>query len=162
MTEREKLIAEGWEEANLKNGHLPTCYNFQPRKSDIDNYIEVQVGSGTDVAIKVMDISSEKCIRYVFINSGTTYRVRNIPEGYYYLKIAYGKDWYSKIEKGNCIGKFLRAAIYEKGEDLLDFNLERTSDGYNIPSYQLKLDVISTSTSSSFSASNISENEFNE
>jgi curved DNA-binding protein CbpA len=160
--EKEKLIAEGWEETDVSNGQLPYCYNFVPKKSKIDNYLEVHVGGGTDVAIKVMNLQTDKCIRYVFINSGSTYRIRNIPEGTYYLKIAYGKDWFSKVENGKCVGKFIRNPIYEKGEDIMDFNLQYTTDGYRIPSFQLKLDVIATNTMNTFNSQNISENDFNQ
>ena len=159
--ERDRLVAEGWEETVIDNGQLPACYNFAPKKSSIDNYIEVNVGGGTDVAIKVMDLKTENCVRYVFINSGSTYKIRNIPEGMYYLKIAYGKDWFSKVENGQCVGKFLRNPMYEKGDDIMNFNLQYTSNGYNIPSYQLKLDVISTTSINTFSSQNISESDFN-
>jgi hypothetical protein len=160
--EKEKLIAEGWEETDISNGQLPSCYNFIPKKSKIDNYLEVHVGGGTDVAIKVMNLQTDKCIRYVFINSGSTYRIRNIPEGTYYLKIAYGKDWFSKVQGGQCVGKFIRNPMYKKGEDIMDFNLQYTSDGYSIPRFQLKLDVIATNTMNTFNSQNISENDFNQ
>lgn len=160
--EREKLISEGWEETQINNGLMPSCYNFTPQKSKIDNFLEVQVGGGTDVAIKVMNSKTDKCIRYVFINSGTTYKIRNIPEGTYYLKIAYGKEWYLKIENGQCIGKFIRSAMYEKGDEMMDFSLKYSTGGYQIPNFTLKLDVVSTRPSNSFSSQNISENEFNQ
>jgi hypothetical protein len=160
--EKDKLIAEGWEETEVNNGQLPSCYNFVPKKSSINNYLEVHVGGGTDVAIKVMNLHTDKCIRYVFINSGSTYKIRNIPEGTFYLKIAYGKDWFSKVENGQCVGKFLRNPMYEKGDDIMDFNLQHTSDGYNIPSFQLKLDVIATNTMNTFNSQDISESEFNQ
>jgi curved DNA-binding protein CbpA len=159
--EKDKLIADGWEETEVNNGQLPACYNFIPKKSGIKNYLEVNVGGGTDVAIKVMNLQTNKCIRYVFINRGSTYKIRNIPEGTFYLKIAYGKDWFSKVESGQCVGKFLRNPMYEKGDDIMDFNLQHTSDGYNIPSFQLKLDVIATNTMNTFNSQDISENEFN-
>lgn len=159
--EKNNLISEGWEEREVSNGQLPLCYNFVPQKSNIDNYLEVQVGGGTDVAIKVMNIQTDKCIRYVFINSGSTYRIRNIPEGIFYLKIAYGKDWFSKVEDGQCVGKFTLNPMYEKGDDLMDFNLQYASDGYSIPSFQLKLDVIATNTMNTYSSQDISESEFN-
>lgn len=160
--EKQNLINQGWEERDVENGQLPSCYNFVPKRSNINNYLEVHVGGGTDVVIKVMNVDTEECIRYVFINSGSTYKIRNIPEGKYYLKIAYGKNWFSKIEGGQCIGKFIRNPLYEKGDDIMDFNLDYTSDGYSIPSFQLKLDVISTNTMSSFSSKNISESDFNQ
>ena len=108
-----------------------------------------------------MNIKTEKCIRYVFINSGTTYSIENIPEGMYYLKIAYGKDWLSKVENGQCVGKFIKNPLYEKGEDVLDFNIKRESNGRSIPSYQLSLDVVSSGISNSFNSQNISESDFN-
>ena len=162
LSETDRLLLEGWEEKSIQNGQLPSCYNFKPKRGSVSNYLEVSVGGGTDVSIKVMDINSEKCIRYVFINSGSTYNIRNIPEGRYYLKIAYGKHWVSKSENGKCIGKFTSNQLYEKGQDVLDYNLQYTDGGYSVPSFKLQLDVISTGTSNSFNSQNISETEFNE
>lgn len=159
--EREKLIAEGWQEQKISTGNFPACYNFKPKKGRLDNYLEVYVGSGTDVAIKIMDLRNDECIRYVFVNSLSSYKIKNIPEGKYYLKIAYGKNWFSKIENGKCIGKFIKNPMYVKGEDILDFNIQYTADGYSIPSYRLQLDVISSDILNSFDSHKISENEFN-
>jgi len=160
--EKERLISEGWQEQDIQNGQLPSCYNFKPKKGSVNNYLEVYVGSGTDVSIKIMNLNTDKCIRYVFINSGSTYTINNIPEGRYYLKIAYGKNWLSKVESGQCIGKFIKNPMYEKGEDIMDFNIQHSADGYSIPSFKLQLDVVSSGISNSFSSQNISENEFNQ
>ena len=160
--EKERLISEGWQEQGLQNGQLPSCYNFKPEKGSVNNYLEVDVGSGTDVSIKIMNLNTNKCIRYIFINSGSSYTINNIPEGRYYLKIAYGKNWLSKVESGQCIGKFIRNPMYEKGEDIMDFNIQHSADGYSIPSFKLQLDVVSSGISNSFSSQNISENEFNQ
>lgn len=159
--EKEKLISEGWKDEEIENGQLSSCYNFKPNKGNIKNRLEVIVGGGTDVSIKIMNMNTEKCIRYVFVNSGTTYSIDNIPEGKYNLKIAYGKDWLSKVENGQCVGKFIKNPLYEKGEDILDFNIKRESNGRSIPSYQLSLDVVSSGISNSFNSQNISESEFN-
>lgn len=160
--EREKLISEGWSEEDLSNGQLPVCYNFKPLKGKYDNYLEVQVGSGTDVVIKVMNSKTEKCVRYVFINAGTTYKIKNIPQGTYYLKLAYGKDWFSKVENGQCIGKFLRNAFYEKGDEIIDFNIKDEGDSYSLPSFKLQLDVVSRSPINTFKSQKISEDFFNQ
>lgn len=98
----------------------------------------------------------------MYINSGTTYSINNIPEGKYYLKIAYGKNWISKVEDGRCVGKFLTNPLYEKGDDILDYNIQYTATGYSVPSYNLQLDVISTNMYNSFNSSNISEESFNQ
>lgn len=160
--EKQQLIMEGWEEKGMKNGLMPSCYNFKPKNDkSIDNYLEINVGGGTDVVVKLMNVKSEKCIRYVFINSGTSYKIRNIPQGVYYLKIAYGKEWLSKIENNKCVGKFIRNPMYEKGEDILNFTILKTYDGQSIPSFRLSLDVVSSNLSNSFSSHNISETDFN-
>lgn len=159
---KNELLADGWTETEIKNGQLPICYNLKPRKGTYDNYLEVEVGGGTDVAIKLMNQETEKCVRYVFINSKSTYRIKKIPEGIYYLKIAYGKNWLSKVQSGKCIGKFIRNPLYEKGVDILDFNIQPTLNGYSIPSYSLHLDVISTTATNSFNSATISEDYFNE
>ena len=160
--EKQKLISDGWEESGIENGLMPSCYNFTPKyDKSIDNYLEINVGGGTDVAIKLMNLNSEKCVRYVFVNSGSSYQIRNVPQGEYYLKIAYGKEWLSKIESNQCIGKFIRNPLYEKGEDKMDFSIQNTYDGYNVPSFRLSLDVVSTNLMNSFSSHNISESDFN-
>jgi hypothetical protein len=159
--QKDSLLSSGWQEKDINNGQLPSCYNFNPQKGKIKNYLEIVVGGGTDVAIKVMNLETNECIRYVFVNSGSTYRIRNIPEGQYYLKIAYGKNWLSKIINGQCVGKFIRNPMYSKGDDIFDFNLQYTSDGYSIPSFRLSLDVIATDISNSFNSQTISEDEFN-
>lgn len=161
IQEKNKLLTEGWEERDIDNGQLPSCYNLSHKEGDVDNSLRVEVGSGTDVAIKLMNLHDDRCVRFVFINNGTSYKLKNIPEGKYYLKIAYGKNWLSKLENGQCIGKFFKNPLYEKGEDILDFNIIKTKDGYNIPSFELYLDIISSDISNSFNSQKISENEFN-
>lgn len=160
-SQEEVLIEEGWEKSEIANGLMPSCYNFSPKRAKIDNSLNVRVGGGTDVVIKLMNEATDKCIRYVFINSGTSYQISGIPQGRYYLKIAYGKNWFSKKENGKCIGKFIQNPMYEKGEDVMDFNFVHHSNGYQVPSYELHLDVISTSAVNSFNSTGISEESFN-
>jgi len=161
VSEEDRLRSEGWETSDLSNGAMPNCYNYCPRYGKLNNKLVVTVGGGTAVVIKMMSISSNRCVRYVFINSGSTYAIKNLPEDQYYLKIAYGKKWISKAEDGKCLGKFMSNALYEKGEDILDFNRQAVADGYNIPSFSLELDVISNSSVDSFNSSGITEDDFN-
>jgi hypothetical protein len=160
--EKNRLVKEGWQENNLQNGLMPSCYNFSPKyDQSTDNYLKINVGSGTDMVAKLMNANTGICVRYVFINRLSSYSIRNIPEGVYYLKLAYGKEWLSKVENSQCVGRFLSNPMYEKGSDLLDFNLIKNADGYSIPSYEISLDVVSSTMNNSFSTSNISEAEFN-
>jgi hypothetical protein len=160
--EKEKLKKEGWEENAMENGQLSKCYNFKPLYSKVKNRLEVNVGGGTDVVIKLMNKKNSKCIRYVYINSNSQFDISNIPEGIYYLKIAYGKNWISKIVNGKCIGRFLINPTYEEGSDEMDFNIQRTYDGISIPSFKLSLDIVASSSFNTFSSQNISEASFNQ
>ncbi len=166
------LKDESWEPVAYSNGQAPECYNYSPRYDrKLDNELRVTVGGGTDVVIKVMQLSTI-CIRYVYIKSGSTYSIRNIPQGQYYLKIAYGKRWVEKQEAGMCIGKFASSPLYEKGEDILDFRTRSTGityqnghqyENFEIPSYEIKLDVVSTGYSrNNLNTDGISEAEFNQ
>ncbi len=160
--ERNRLVKEGWKQNNLQNGLMPSCYNFSPKyNQSTDNYLKINVGSGTDMVAKLMNANSGICVRYVFINRLSSFSIRNIPEGVYYLKLACGKEWLSRVENSQCVGRFLSNPLYEKGTDLLDYNLIRNTDGYSIPSYEISLDVVSSTMNNSFSTSNISEKEFN-
>jgi hypothetical protein len=127
----------------------------------VENYLNVIVGGGTDVVIKLMNLQTNICTRYVFVNSNSSFRISNIPEGQYYLKIAYGKQWFSRVSDRVCIGKFTSATLYEKAEEILDFRLIQEPDGYSIPSYEVSLDVVSSGIQNSLSSDEISEEEFN-
>lgn len=160
--QKNNLIKEGWEPYYSKSGIMPDCYNFVPTyDKSLDNYLELIVGGGTDVAVKLLNYENDKCIRYVFVNRNSSYKIQNIPEGKYYLKIAYGKDWISKVEGNKCIGKFLRHPEYEIGVDVLDFNLIHQSNSYSVPYYILSLDIVASDLLNSFNSKEISESEFN-
>ena len=50
--EKEKLIAAGWEEQEIQNGQLPSCYNFKPKKGNaVLFYNLLEDGNGDDLAL---------------------------------------------------------------------------------------------------------------
>jgi tetratricopeptide (TPR) repeat protein len=146
----------------VPNGELSGCNEIKPKyNKSLDNKLLITVGSNASVAVKLINISNEKCIRYVFINKNSTYSIRNIPEGRYYLKIAYGEDWSIMDGQSYCTGRFTKNTLFEKGEDILDYNLVYSGNGYQVPSFSLKLDVIITEDRmNSFSTDKINENDF--
>jgi len=167
------ILDESWEAVTYSNGDAPECFNYTPRYDrELDNHLRVTVGGGTDVVIKVMQVGSDRCIRYVYVKSRSTYSIRNIPEGTYYLKIAYGKRWVEKKDAGMCIGKFASSPLYEKGQDILDFLTRSTGisyengqryENFEIPSFEIQLDVVTTGFSSNnLNTDGISEAEFNQ
>ena len=165
----------GWEKKNYQSGVTPECENVTPKYDyGLDNYLRINVGSGTDVVVKLMKKGSyeDECIRIVYVRSGDTYEIKNIPEGRYYVKIAYGKDYRKKIVDNMCYVKFLKSAQYEKGSEILDFYKIKQADerigkniyeNWSIPSFELSLNVIMTKeTKSTFKSDDISESEFNQ
>lgn len=164
----------GWEETNYRSGNASACKNITPRYDyDIDNYLRVNVGSGTDVVIKLMKIGSYKdeCIRIVYVRSKDTYEIKNIPEGRYYLKIAYGKDYRKKVVDNQCYVKFMKNAMYEKSTEILDYKLikrpntkvgNKIYENWDAPSFELSLDVKEAiGIKQDFKSTDISEEEFN-
>lgn len=164
----------GWDKTNYTSGSTPECENITPIFDDsLDNFLKVSVGSGTDVVVKLMrkDSKGDKCIRIVYIRSGDTYDIKNIPEGFYYLKIAYGTDFRKKIIDSVCYMKFMKNAIYEIGNKVLNFNLTKNPDriqgnmiyeSWDVPSFELFLEVTQALTESDeFKTDAISEKEFN-
>jgi hypothetical protein len=164
----------GWEKKNYQSGVTPECENVTPKYDfGLDNYLRINVGLGTDVVVKVMKKGyyEDECIRIVYVRSGDSYEIKNIPEGLYYLKIAYGKDYRQKIVDNVCYVKFMKNAQYEKGNEILDFNKvkqpnERIGnniyENWSVPSFELSLDVIMAKRKKSkFKSNDISETEFN-
>lgn len=146
----------------VSNGELKGCNEINPKyDKGLDNKLLITVGNNASVAVKLINKENEQCIRYVFINSNTTYSIRNIPEGRYYLKIAYGENWSIMDGQPNCRGRFTKNTLFEKGDEILDYNIISSENGYQVPSFSLKLDVIiSNEKMNTFNTDKISESEF--
>jgi len=161
----------GWGKKDYDSGQTPECENIDPKYDyKMDNYLQVTVGSNTDVVIKLMKkengYTDDICIRIIYIRHNEEYYLRNVPEGKYYLKIAYGKDWRQKIVDNQCYGKFMRSAQYKIGSTELDFNIVHKSDGIkSVPYFELSLDMVvakyDKDRKSTFSSKNINETQFN-
>ncbi len=137
-----------WEKKTYKNGATPKSFKFKGKyEYKLDNYLKIEVGKNTDVVVKLVKMGKtekdDETVRIVYINSNQTQFIRNVPEGKYYCVIAYGKEW---KENGVGKGSFTKNALYEKGQDELDFNVIKTEDGLNVPSYSLSLDLLPNGT----------------
>ena len=164
----------GWEKREYVTGVTPECENVTPKYDyNIDNFLRVIVGSSTDVVIKLIQISSlgDQCLRVAYIRSGDSYSIKNIPEGRFYLKIAFGNDYRQKVIDNHCYVKFMKDAHYEKGTDILDFYKVKQPDerignemyeNWIIPSFELTLDLLSIDKLvDTFRSNTINEAEFN-
>ncbi|WP_281988746.1 SH3 domain-containing protein [Aquimarina aggregata] len=136
-----------WEKKTYKSGATPKSFNFKGKFDyKLDNYLKIKVGKNTELVAKLYKMGQtskdDQLVRVVYINSNTTQFIRNIPEGEYYLKIAYGKVWKETMKDGKRFGTFTQNALYEQVQSVLDFNTVKTSKGINVPSYNLSLDLL--------------------
>lgn len=107
---------------NRKKPECITCKSLYDTK--LDNFLRIDATGSTDVVVRIISTGADECIRSVFISGGSVYSITNIPEGIYYLKIAYGYDWSKKVVGSFCFAKFMRDAYYQVGNDLLDYYLK--------------------------------------
>lgn len=141
-----------WEKKSYKTGATPKSFGKFKGKFDykLDNYLKINVGKNTEVVVKLVKMGKtekdDEVVRVSYINTNTTSYIRNIPEGEYYCVIAYGKEWKEKKEGGKVFGTFTKNALYEKGQDILNFNAVKTDKGINVPSFTLSLDLLPNGT----------------
>ena len=122
-----------------------------------DNYFDIVMGSGCNVAVKIMELGTDKCIRYVYVAENTTTTVQEIPQGVYYLKLAYGYDWMAKETINGKQGKFTRNVLYERSQDTFDFGIKNSREEIN---YRLDINVVDSKLENNFQTITIDEKEF--
>lgn len=155
--EQETLISQGWELNTPEGGEFDESMGVKPIYGLQDNYFDVTVGKGFSVAIKIMSLDEHKCIRYVFIPEGQTVTVNEIPQGKYYLKLAYGNDWMVKKSDNHVWGKFTKNAFYEKSANIFDFGMKNS---LSVVNYQLEIHVANGSAKNNFQTITINEQDF--
>lgn len=160
-----KRSNEGWISRKYESGDTPDCENITAEyDKNLDNHLKVTVNSNSDVVVKLMKKQAEGdlCIRTTYIESNDFAVIRNIPEGKYYLKIAYGNDWRQRKTGGKCTGRFAENARYEIGKQQLNYKIVQLSNRMDIPSYSLTLgNKVQEGVDATFTSENISEAEFN-
>jgi len=158
---------EDWDETEYETGETPQCLNIVPEFDyKMDNHLKIKnEGSETEAVVKLIKIDTpngdEVTYRIAFIKAGDNHDMKNIPKGKYYLKIAYGQLWKETSLSGRCTGKFTKNPQYEKGGDIVDFSPIRTSEGVELPSYELSLDV-DNNGGNGLATDDISEDQFND
>lgn len=153
------LLEEGWYvPKTTPSGELPREYGVKNKYGQQDNYFDIEIGNGCDVAIKIVDAATDKCIRYVFVPENSSANIQMIPQGKYYLKLAYGKDWMEYDNgDGTITGKFTSNVTYDRSVDIFDFGKKNSS---NVVNYLLQINVVDSQLQNSFGTVEISEAEF--
>lgn len=81
-----------------------------------------------------------------------------IPQGTYYLKLVYGKDWMEyNNEDGTIEGKFTSNVSYKKSVEVFDFGKKNTS---SVISYVLQINIKDNHLQNNFGTVSISESKF--
>lgn len=154
---QENLKLQGWEFYNPDGGQFDESMGVKPIYGLQDNYFDIAVGQGFSVAIKIVSLEEHKCIRYVFVPEGQTVTVNEIPQGKYYLKLAYGNDWMIKNEGNHTLGRFSKNAFYAKSTNIFDFGMKNST---RIVNYKLEINVVNGSAKNNFQTVVINETEF--
>lgn len=153
---QQNLLDEGWT-ATTPNEDLTEEYGMKPVYGMQDNYFDIKMGKGCNVAVKIMELGTDKCIRYVYVAENTTTTVQEIPQGVYYLKLAYGYDWMENETINGKQGKFTRNVLYERSQDTFDFGIKNSREEIN---YRLDINVIDSKLENNFHSIPIDEKEF--
>ncbi len=145
----------------LKTGETFKCADFEPQTDNgIPNYLIIKASRNTDAVVRLIDSKTDKCIRYVFINQGESYKIEHIPEGKYYIKVGLGKDWAFADTTQQCAGGFRQNPIYKKMTKTFIFEMKQHRNSTDVPSYELDLDMTVTK-GKEVKETLISEKEFN-
>lgn len=136
---QQKLLDEGWSSTNEnKSKDISSEYGIIPIYGIHDNYFDIKMGSGSNLAMKIIDLSKNKCIRYIYVHENSEFTVSQIPQGQYKLLIAYGRNWMTQQFDKATIGKFADDVFYERSTDIFDFGKKNSNE---IVNYILTINV---------------------
>ncbi len=144
-TKSDSNVFKSWPKTSYLSGDIPKAFDNIDQQFDkaIDNYLKINTTPKTEAVVKLVRTTDSTCIRVVYLREESEVFMKNIPEGKYFLKIAYGNDWREKEVDGKLKGCFNEKPIYKTGDHVLDFTLKKLSVGIDVPSYELLIDVVS-------------------
>ena len=71
---QQKLLDEGWNLSNENQSRdLSSTYGVTPIYGTLDNYFDIKMGKGSDLVLKIIDLSKDKCIRYIYVQENSDY-----------------------------------------------------------------------------------------
>lgn len=123
--------SDAWTGNSLKTGNTPYSDFFGEAtfNRNLNSSLEIDNTNSLDVIVCLQNYYSRQYIRHVYIRSGETYTLRNLPNGIFFIKAFYGKDWNpDKIIKDKIQGYFERDisyVIYDDPSELININVDR-------------------------------------
>lgn len=107
--------------------------------------LSISNGTYNDAIAKLIDTSTGKSYREVFVRSKSTITISGIASGYYELRFSTGQDYAPSVKK------FLRNAEYNKFDDVLNFQETREAGGIRFKSFEVTLNKVAYGTASTSS-----------
>ena len=153
---QQQMLDEGWTFVSPLED-MTKDYGIKPVYGIQDNYFDIAIGKGCSVAVKIMDLQTDRCVRYVYVAEDSEITVHEIPQGQYYLKLAYGSGWMEMETDGSKLGKFSMNVSYAKSTNVFDFGMKNSSE---VTNYCLNINVIDSRLEYNFTSTPISEDEF--
>lgn len=157
----EKPIKESAYKGNqLKNGTSPYDGAFGKGiyNHNHNNWIEFENGNSYDAVVCLVNTNSGRTIRNEYIQAGSTFKMTNIPNGTYYIKAFYGKDWNPNktMNNGQIKGGFDTDFHFSKSDGYSD-RLTLSDNGYQYSTYSVTLYSV---LNGNMSQKTINETEF--
>lgn len=98
--------------------------------------LDISNGTANDAIAKLVNLSSGKTHREVFVRAGASTSIRSIAPGRYELYFSMGLDYAPSVKK------FLRDASYSKFDEIFDFSQTKDSSGVNYRIYEVTLNKV--------------------
>jgi len=154
-------IIEEWKSESMSNGDVPKCIKHNPKYNfTLNNFLRIKVGGKCDAIIKLINYNTGECIRIVFVKANNEYEMKYIPEGKYYVKVAFGNDYKVLIDSFGCQGRFFNNTTFFQGTEILDYFLIKIGNKIQVPSYEIILETKTKDKKNRFNTEKITEEEF--
>ena len=118
-------------------------------------------GQGLDAIVMLYDVNYKEIIRDVYICSGDSFTMEELPEGRYRIRIYSGKDWNptQKAIPDGPLGRFDSSELFQTSTANNDFNIrfDYNKESISYPSYEVTLHKV---INGNMHTKNISKSDF--
>ncbi len=131
---------------NIAPFDSPYTYFFGDEISDIEsmNNITVHTSSLSEAIVCLINSDNNKTIRNQYIGRHSTFKLNNIPNGNYFLKVYYGNNWKNeKIINDRIKGGFeeeIRFVKLNTNKDMFKMKQQQQGASIAYSSYEINLD----------------------
>lgn len=127
---------------------------IRPEKTGGRSSLRISNGTSSDAIAKLVDSSTGKTSRLIYIQAGSVATIKDIGSGYYMLKFSLGSGYVKET------GKFLNSQSFAKFDDTLDCTVSKMNDGVRWTDHEVTLNPVpgGTARTSTISATEFEDN----